>query len=62
MAGLDEKKLEAGSLFNEFAAFKAEVQCDKKDMARNIGNSSHRCVYDSIFRGKTEGVKSDTAK
>ena len=37
-----------------------EVQFDKKDMARNIIYSSHRCIFDSIFCGKTEGIESDT--
>jgi len=45
---------------NEFAAFKAEVQFEKKDMARTIGCSPHRCNFDSIFCGKTEGIESDT--
>jgi hypothetical protein len=47
---------------NETATFKAEVQFDKKDMARNIIYSSYRCMLDSIFCGKTEGIESDTAK
>ena len=49
-----------GILINELATFKAEVQFDKKDMARNIIYSSHRCMFDSIFCGKTEGIESDT--
>jgi hypothetical protein len=49
-----------GILFNELATFKAEVQFDKKDMARSIIYSSHRCIFDSISCGKTEGIESDT--
>ena len=47
-------------LVNGSTTFKAEVQFDKKDMARNIIYSSHRCMLDSIFCGKTEGIESDT--
>ena len=49
-----------GILINELVALEAEVQFDKKDMARNIICSSHRCIFDSIFCGKTEGIESDT--
>jgi hypothetical protein len=48
-----------GILINELATFKAEVQFDKKDRVRNIIYSSHRCIFDSIFCGKTEGIESD---
>jgi len=47
-------------LVNESATLKAEVHFDKKDMARNISYSCHRCMFDSIFFGKTEGIESDT--
>ena len=46
-------------LINELATFKAEVQFGKKDMARNIIYPSHRCIFDGIFCGKTEGIESD---
>jgi hypothetical protein len=49
-----------GILINELAAFKAEVQFDKKDMARSIIDSSHRSKFDSIFFRKNEGIESDT--
>lgn len=47
-------------LVNQLATFRAEVQFDKKDMARNINYSCHRCMFDRIFCGKTEGIESDT--
>jgi hypothetical protein len=46
-------------LINELATFE-EVQFDKKDMARNNNYSCHRCIFDSIFFRKTEGIESDT--
>jgi hypothetical protein len=51
-----------GILVSELANFKAEVQFDKKDMVRNVMYSSHRCMLDSIFCGKTKGIESDTAE
>jgi len=45
---------------NEIAAFRAEVHCDKEAMARNTNDSRHRCIFDSIFSGKTEGIESNT--
>ena len=52
-------KSETGSP-NELVTLEAEVQFGKKDMARNVMYSSHRCMLDSIFCGKTEGIESDT--
>ena len=49
-----------GIAINKLVTLEAEVQFDKKDMARNIIYSSHRCMLDSIFCGKTEGIESDT--
>jgi hypothetical protein len=40
----------------------AEVQFVKKDMVRNINDSSHRCMRDSLFCGKIEGIESDAAE
>jgi hypothetical protein len=47
-------------LINELAAFKAEVQFDKKNMACNSNYFSHRCIFNSIFSGEIEGIESDT--
>jgi hypothetical protein len=38
-----------GILINKLVTLEAEVQFDKKDMARNIHCFSHRCMFDSIF-------------
>jgi hypothetical protein len=48
-----------GILINKLVTLEAEVQFGKKDMARNVIYSSHRCIFDSIFCGKTEGIESD---
>jgi len=48
-----------GILINELAIPEAEVQFDKKDMARNINYSSHRCIFYGIFFRKTKGIESD---
>ena len=45
---------------NESANFKAEVQFDKEDMARNINYSRHRRMFDSIFCGKIQSIESDS--
>jgi hypothetical protein len=49
-----------GILINKLVTLEAEVQFDKKDMARNITYSSHRCIFECIFFGKTEGIESDS--
>jgi hypothetical protein len=41
------------------ATFKAEVQFEKRDMARSINYPYPRCLFDSLFCRKTEGVESD---
>ena len=51
-----------GILINKLVTLEAEVQFDKKDMVRNIICSSHRCIFGSIFCGKTEGIESNTAE
>jgi hypothetical protein len=53
---------EKGILINKLVTLEAEVQFGKKDMARNIDYSSHRCMLDGIFCGKTEGVESDASE
>ncbi len=62
MAGLDAIRTRgdsSGIIINESAAFKAEVQFEKKDMARTTGYSSHGFMFDRIFCGKSEGIESD---
>jgi hypothetical protein len=49
-------------LINELAIPETEVRFDKKNMAPNIDHYSHRRIFDSIFCGKTEGIKSDAAE
>jgi hypothetical protein len=49
-----------GILINKSVTLEAEVQFGKKHMARNIDYYSHRCIFDSLFCGKTEGIESDT--
>jgi hypothetical protein len=62
--GLDEIKPQGKDSsrisINELATFKAEVQFEEKDRVRNSNYFSHRCMFDSIFCGKTEGIESDT--
>jgi hypothetical protein len=47
-------------LINKLVTLEAEVQFEKKDMARNIIYSSHRWIFGSIFFRKTEGIESNT--
>jgi hypothetical protein len=49
-----------GILVNKLVTLEAEVRFDKKDMARNIIDSFHRWIFDSIFFRKTEGIESNT--
>jgi hypothetical protein len=48
-----------GILINKSVTLEAEVQFGKKDSARNIDYDSHRCMFDRIFCGKTEGIESN---
>ncbi len=48
-----------GVPIDDLATFQAEVQFDKEDTARNTIRSSLRCVFDSLFCGKSEGIESD---